>query len=806
MKFSLSWLKDFVDMDVNIHMEADGIGDLLTSLGLEVASIDKRHIPQGIKVARVLTVDKHPNADKLHVCTVDAGEAAPLTIVCGAPNVDAGMLAPLATIGTKFSNGFEIAKAKLRGVESFGMLCSEKELGLSDDHSGLLSLPQDMTVGSELSAYFPDDCIFDVELTPNRGDCLSVLGIAREVSAKLKKSLKNTAFSPVETAGASINDFISVAIDAPEACPRYGGRLVRGVKIGPSPQWIAQRLADAGVRPINNVVDITNYMMLHFGQPMHAFDYNCIGQKKIVVRFAAATTVFTTLDRVQRTLAADDLLICDGEKPVALAGIMGGAGSEISDATTDVFLECAYFSPGQVRKTSKRLGLSSESSYRFERGVDPGNALVWALDNAADMLRRYAGGTIVPGRIDAGALPLKKRVIGLRPSRVNRLLGVSIPIPEIEDTLERLQISCEARGGAGDDALECSVPLYRHDISCEADLIEEVGRFYGYDNIPSAKEARVSLDTALSSTEGRMDAIRSSLAFMGLHEIMTNSLTSEKKNTLVRPDAKPVTLLNPLSPDMAQLRTSMLSAALEVCAYNINRKSLDNRYFEIGRTYESPAGGGTELPRERDMASVLVQGNFLSKAWNNTVGLKTDFYVMKGILDKLAANLGVPALVFTPLSRTAAFESEACSVSGPSIQGSMGKIRADVCAAFDIKDAVYYAELDITDFLTAPAPQPVYKPLPKYPALERDFCFVLSESVGAAAILSEVRPLSGLIEDVTPFDVYRGEKLGKGLKSIAFSVRLRSPERTLVDKEAEDVCGKIVMTMEKKFDAALRST
>jgi phenylalanyl-tRNA synthetase beta chain len=797
MKFSLSWLKDFVDID----LPSQDLGDLLTSLGLEVASIDKRHLPQGIRVARVLTIERHPNADKLHVCTVDAGGASPLTIVCGAPNVAAGMLAPLATIGTKFDNGFTIAAAKLRGVESFGMLCSEKELGLSDDHSGLMPLSPDFVVGKELSEYFPDDSIIEVELTPNRGDCQSVLGIAREVSAKLGKPLKNTAAVPEEAIAGSINDFISVAIDAPADCPRYAGRLVRNVRIGPSPRWMAQRLTDAGVRPINNVVDITNYMMLHFGQPMHAFDYACIGLKKIIVRTAGATTVFSTLDQATRTLVSDDLLICDGEKPVALAGIMGGAGSEISDSTTDVFLECAYFDPGRIRKTSKRLGLSTESSYRFERGVDPDRSLLWALDTAADMLRRFAGGTVVSGRVDVMPRPLKKLAVSLRPSRVKRLLGVAVSKSDIRGTLERLQISCTEDG---DDGLECSIPLFRHDIFCEADLIEETGRFYGYDNIPSATSAQVSLDTVLSATENRMDAIRASCAYLGLNEIMTNSLTSEKKNRCVRPGASPVDILNPLNPDMAQLRTSMLSAMLEVCAYNANRKNLDNRYFDIGRTYETVPG--ERLPRERDMVSVAVQGNFFAKAWNNANGLKSDFYVLKGILDKLASDLGIAGFGFAPLSDLSEFEADACSITGSAISGAMGKIRSDICAAFDIKDPVYYAELDITDFLIAPAPQPVYRQLPKYPALERDFCFVLSDSVSSGSIISEIMPLSPLIENVTTFDVYRGEKLGMGLKSIAFSVRLRSIERTLVDKEAEDVATKIVAAVEKKFKAELRRT
>jgi phenylalanyl-tRNA synthetase beta chain len=555
------------------------------------------------------------------------------------------------------------------------------------------------------------------------------------------------------------------------------------------------------VRPINNVVDITNYMMLHFGQPMHAFDYACIAQKKIIVRFAGATTLFATLDETKRTLSADDLLICDGEKPAALAGIMGGLGSEISDTTSDVFLECAYFDPAGIRKTSKRLGLSTESSYRFERGVDPENALVWALDTAAEMLRLYAGGAVVPGRIDAYPAPVAQKHVKMRPSRVAYLLGATISKQDIAATLSRLQISCR---DVGDDTLECTIPVFRHDITLEADLIEEAGRFYGYDNITSAVHAKVGLTKPPSPVEERTDAVRSSLAFIGLNEIVTNSLTSEKKNLLLRPSATPVAILNPLSPDMTQMRTSMLGSGLEVLAYNINRKSLDNRYFEIGRTYA--AQPGEVLPRERDVLSIVLHGNFFSSSWNNTPGIKNEFYVLKGILDKLAANIGSGSFTYAAAAgREAFFGAQSCSVScGKHITGAMGVVREDVCAAFDIKDPVCYAELDITDFLQAPIGAPAFCPLPKYPALERDFCFVLKETLFSAEISQEIRSLSPLVEDVTPFDVYRGEKLGPGLKSIAFSVRLRSNERTLVDKEAEELCAKIIAIMEKKFGATLR--
>jgi len=797
MKLTLSWLKDFVDIDIPVAE----LGDLLTSLGLEVASINKRQIPQGIKVAKVLEVAEHPNANKLHICKVDAGESELLTIVCGAPNVAAGMMAPLATIGTKFSADFTISRAKLRGVESFGMLCSQKELGLSNDNSGLFALPQDMKIGDELSVYYPDDYLIEVELTPNRGDCQSVLGIAREIAAKVNKQMRNTSLVPQEFAGNPVPDFISVTVDAQQACPRYAGRLVRNVHIGPSPKWMAQRLVDAGVRPINNMVDITNYMMLHFGQPMHAFDFSRIAGKKIIVRKAGEITKFVTLDNIERKLVADDLLICDGSGPVALAGIMGGANSGISDSTTDVFIECAYFDPVQIRKTSKRLGLSTESSYRFERGVDADNALIWALDTAAELLRQCADSQIVPGRIDTQTQSVDKKVIIIRPSRVERLLGVPVTKTGICDILLRLQIACHNKG---DDTIECTVPAFRHDIFCEADLIEEVGRFYGYDNIPAATYAKVSLDAMATTEESRMDTLRSSLAFCGLNEIMTNSLTSEKKNRIVRVNGHTVPLLNPLSPDMAQMRTSMLSAAFDVLAYNINRKNLDNRYFEIGRIYEAQAG--SSQPRERDMLSIVLSGNFFPAAWNNTQGQKSDFYIVKGILGRLAIAMGAGSFIYAPIvdSSTCLENGAAVSLVNNVVTGIVGKIKSDICAAFDIKQPVYCAELDITDLLILPESQTIYKQLPKFPALERDFCFVLPEELTVKTIADTIFAQSPLVRSVEPFDVYRGDKLGAGIKSVAFSVRLLSPDKTLTDADAEEVCAKIIAVLETNFGATLR--
>jgi phenylalanyl-tRNA synthetase beta chain len=506
MRVVYSWLKDFVDIDVPVNELADA----LTSAGLEVASIEQYHIPDGVKVARVIHTEKHPNADRLSVCKVDAGEQEPLTIVCGAPNVRSGMTAALATIGTVLGEDFQIKKSKIRGIESCGMLCSEQELGLSNDHDGIMDLPSDFKVGEPLSTYYKDDAVIEIEITPDRGDCLSILGVAREVSARFGLPLKNIAKKPVETEGLCIEDYISVSIEAADRCPRYCGRLIKGVQIKPSPLWMQRRLTLGGIRPINNVVDVTNYILLQYGQPMHAFDYSSLRQKKIIVKKAGKRLSFSTLDDIERELISEDLLICDGDRPVALAGIMGGAGSEILDSTTDVFLECAFFEQIGIRKTSKRLGLSTDSSYRFERGVDPDNGLIDAIDTAAQLILETAGGQIASGRIDEYPKPFSPRTINIRPSKTSKVLGVKFNSEQIFSILSSLGFKCTVQSP---DQISCVVPLFRHDITIEEDLIEEIGRMYGYDNIVPSETAPVYLNMGLPLTERISDKLREALAF-----------------------------------------------------------------------------------------------------------------------------------------------------------------------------------------------------------------------------------------------------------------------------------------------------
>ncbi len=794
MRVVYSWLKDFVDIDIPVNELAEA----LTSAGLEVASIEQYSIPRGVKVARVLHTEKHPNADRLSVCQVDAGDPQPLTIVCGAPNVRAGMTAALATVGTVLGEGFVIKKSKIRGVESFGMLCSEEELGLSHNNEGIMDLPTDFKVGDELSSYYCDDAVIEIEITPDRGDCLSIIGVAREVSARFGLPLKTTAKIPAETADINIRDFITVEIEAPDRCPRYCGRLIRGVQIGPSPQWMQRRLTLGGIRPINNVVDVTNYILLQYGQPMHAFDYASLKQKKIVVKKSNNKLSFSTLDSIDRELIADDLLICDGDHPVALAGIMGGAGSEIQDITTDVFLECAFFEQIGIRKTSKRLGLSTDSSYRFERGVDPDRGLIDAIDTAAQLIYETAGGQIASGRIDEYPSPFSPRNIIIRPSKASRVLGVTFTSEQILSFLRSLGFSCTVNTP---DQISCVVPLFRHDITFEEDLIEEVGRMYGYDNIPASEIAPVYLNTSLPVTERITDKIRSTLAFFGLQEIVTNSMTSEKLRSLLTPQISPVALLNPLNPEMAQMRTTLAGSILEVLTYNLNRKNLNNHFFEVGKVFEQTQSGAVE----RQVIGILIEGNYWIKSWN-TEALPCNYYILKGIIEAFGAHSGVGEFTFRPISDYGLiWDKEVALVCNGVIKGIAGKVSKRVCEHFDIKSSVYYAELDITSLLQSSLPQPRYRQLPRFPALERDFCFVMADELKSAEITAEIYKVSSLIEEVTPFDLYRGEKLGEGRKSIAFSVKLRSVEKTLTDKEAEGICSAIVSTVQSKFGAQLRT-
>jgi phenylalanyl-tRNA synthetase beta chain len=612
--------------------------------------------------------------------------------------------------------------------------------------------------------------------------------------------LKSFALAPQESGG-DIRENISVKIENPDACPRYLGRLIRGVTIAESPEWLKRRILSCGLRPVNNIVDITNYIMLLFGQPMHAFDYAGISGGKIVVKNAFDGQTFVTLDDVERKLGAGDLLICDGERAVALAGIMGGADSRISPDTRDVFLECAFFNPVGIRKTSRRLDLSSDSSYRFERGVDPAAGLAAAIDTAAELTRRLGGGTIVSGIIDASPVALPARRVCMRPSQAVRILGVDLDKDRIISMLASLGITHD---GEENGAPVFKIPMHRHDISIEADLIEEVGRLYGYDNIPAAQTAMVPMTRQVNPARAAIDTLRKALAFAGLHEAVTNSMTSQKLRDLLSPDTEPVALLNPLNPDMALMRTTLAGGLLGVAAHNLSRKNANNHFFEIGKTFVSR--GPSQLPDERDVAGILLEGSFEPQSWRGP-RRPVDFYILKSLVETAVRHIGGAQAQYSGPECSAAYlDHESAAISFHNgVHGVIGRIRDDICAQFDITPPVYYAQIDFTALLEAPAAAPSYIPLPRFPAVERDFCFVMPEQIQSSVISREIASCSNLVEWVEPFDVYRGEKLGQELKSLAFAVRLRAPDKTLTDADADTVCKQIISVMREKHAAVLRT-
>lgn len=798
MKISYNWLKDIVSLPET--ETAETVAEKLTARGLEVAGIEVQSIPTGVIVGYIKKVERHPQADRLCLCTVDTGKEVPLQIVCGAPNVTEGMKAPLATTGTALTPEFCVKKVKIRGIESYGMLCSERELGISENHEGIMALPDSYETGMPLNAYIPDDYIIEIELTPNRGDCLSILGIAREVAATYKTQIAAIHSHPEESDETHISEYIKVTVKDFHGCPRYMGRLILGVTITDSPDWLKKRLQALGLRPINNVVDITNYILLLFGQPMHAFDYHAIEGKEIVVQRASEGEKFTTLDDIERQLCKDDLLICDAKKAVAIAGVMGGSGSGITENTTDVFLECAFFDPVSIRKTSKRLDLTTDSSYRFERGVDPGQGCEYALDTAAALMKQLACGKVVPGVIDTNKGKIEKKTVRLYPSRASRLLGIPLTEETIIEYLKSLDITyC----GNDNDELIFSIPTYRHDLVQEVDLIEEIGRSYGYDSIPLSSYTTITLHQPVNYYENVTTFVRTTLSSLGFHETITHSMTADKINRRFAPSVESIALINPLNSDFAAMRSSLLPSLLHVTAYNLNRKNTDNHLFEIGKVFGK--NNNSELPWEKEIVGIIIENNYIPKAWNYS-GQKADFYVMKGIIESLTETLGIKFLQYSPIQEQEMtfFDTDSARIESEQIKGTFGKVKDEITALYNIKSSVYYAELDISTLLTHGIKQPLYTPLPKFPAIERDFCFLMDETIQAGTVAREIAALSPLLESFIPFDVYRGKAVEAGKKSITYSAKFRALDRTLTDKDADTISEKIIETAKNRFNAELR--
>lgn len=793
MRASYLWLKDFVDFS----LPPAELANLLTMAGLEVENVEPvGPLLDGIIVGHVLEVRKHPNADKLTLCHVDLGGRS-LEVVCGAPNVAQGQKIAFIEAGNKLPNGMLIEARPVRGVVSNGMICSGKELSLSDDAEGILVLDPNAPLGKPLREVLgPQDWALDLEITINRPDCLSHIGIAREIAAALRKPL-HVPKSKVKESGLPIQSLSSIEILEPEFCPRYSARIIRGMKIAPSPDWMRLRLEAVGLRAINNVVDVTNYVLLEMGHPMHAFDFNRLEGKRISVRCAQAGEKFVTLDEQERTLDDRMLLICDGARGVALAGVMGGLNSEISEDTTDLLLESAYFDPINTRRTSKLLGLSTDSSRRFERGADP-EATIPALDRAAELILQLAGGHVAAGVYDVYPQPITPRAIKLRLKRVEQILGVKVPKREIEKHLNALE--CSFINVPHEKCLEVQVPSFRPDLEREIDLIEEVARLHGYNQIPTAETARVPLAVPYSAKDARRQKLSDILIRLGFTQIKTPSLLAEKEASL--PDYPvPIKLKNPASEDMAYLRNGLLPGLLEVTAHNLHRGTADFRIFDIGRVFRRKDGEYSEW----DAVAGLLTGLHEPGRWDQ-LPQPASFLDLKGLVEEMLMQISLDKFDFFCYDiKYGTGDALGVRRSGQ-FAGFLGQVHPTVAQRFEVEVPVFAFEFRVNALVDEISERLNYRPFPKYPPVQRDLAFVMADDLPAGEVLTKMRTWGGPhLVSCDLFDVYRGTQAGEGKKSVAFRLKFQSLERTLTDAETDSAVQRLIERMAENYDAKLRS-
>jgi len=799
MIISYNWLKEFVDPGLSPQQ----VADRLTMAGLEVESLTCAGCGiEGVIVGRIESIGPHPDAEKLTVCSVDTGSEV-LPIVCGAKNMKPGDKVPLAMVGASLPGGMKIKKAKLRGVTSLGMLCSEKELGMAEQSSGLLILPEDVEVGSDIvRAAGLDDWVMEVNVTPNRSDCLSIYGIARDLAAIVRGTLKAQDVAVKET-GESIKGLINVEVEDARLCPRYAGRLIRGVKAGPSPFWLRRRLQSVGVRSINNIVDVTNYVLMEMGHPLHAFDYGLIEDKKIIVRSAAEGELFTTLDGVERKLSSGMLLICDGKRPVALAGVMGGQNSEVGPATKDVFLEAAYFDPSSIRRTSKSVGLHTEASHRFERGTDP-EGLIAALDRAAKMIEEIAGGKVATGRADEYPTPVVMPDVEVRLAAANNLLGTGLAGAEVLDILQRLQVNVSEKG---EGVYTAKAPTFRPDLTREADMIEEVARIYGFARIKSALPAATILPRTVDPGRGPSAMIKGLLIDSGYSEVVNYSFIDPKDIERLGLDENDIRrslikLRNPLTEEQSVMRTTLIPSLLRNMDWNMSRGVRDIKIFETSKVFISSGPG---LPDEQLRVSGLAVGSRTGGLWDGRDG-KVDFFDVKGIVEDLLDALRVEGTAFKPSEDPFLHPGKSAWVMfGGKEAGFLGQLHPDITAAFDLQADPYVFELNLQELMGLSSANPKYKPLPKYPAVERDVAVIISEDVPAQRVQKTIESMKvDLMEDIRLFDYYAGKPIPEGRKSLAYTIKYRSPNRTLTDDEVNEVHLSVMNALRDKLGAEIR--
>ena len=806
MKISYNWLKQFIKID----LKSDETASLLTDLGLEVEVVSNYQSVRGglvgVLVGHVLTCEKHPDADRLNITTVDLGDGIPVQIVCGASNVEAGQKVPVATIGTKLFDAagieFEIKKGKIRGQESHGMICAEDELGLGTSHDGIMILDENLKAGTPCAKVFniENDEVFEIGLTPNRADAMSHYGVARDLRASLLQ--KNNT---IELITPSVSTFridrrslkIDVDVKDSKLAPRYCGVTLSGLTVKPSPDWLQNRLKSIGLTPKNNIVDVTNYILHDLGQPLHAFDASKINGK-IIVKTVAEGTKFTTLDDVERTLHAEDLMICDEKGPLCIAGVFGGKNSSVTETTSTIFLESAYFNPVSIRKSAKRHALNTDASFRFERGIDI-NITELALKRAALLIKEVAGGEITSDIIDLYPKKMEDFPVFLNFDKTAKLIGQELPKETIKKILAALDIKVTTVSDAG---LGLIIPSYRVDVQREIDVIEEILRVYGYNNINFTKKLNATVSNSARTEDYKVqNIIATQLNSLGFHEMMANSLTSPdyiKLSEMLKEEYN-VTMLNPLSNDLSVMRQSLLFSGLEAVSYNINRKNGDLKLFEFGKTYHKELNGFNE-PKH---LTLLVSGNSSKESWKNPQK-SSDFFLFKGYMNSILERLGISKIQNKPVASDVFAEGLALACGNDTLV-EFGTVKKSILKHFDIKQEVFFADFNWNLILKLIGSKIKFTEIPKYPEVRRDLALLVDQSVAFDSIYNIARQTEkSLLKDINLFDVYEGKNLPEGKKSYAVSFTLQDTSKTLTDEQIDKIMSKLQKNMENELGASLR--
>jgi phenylalanyl-tRNA synthetase beta chain len=790
MRISFRWLQQYL----GVRAPVEEVMQALTMGGIEVERyLDLGYPSKGIVIGKMLEIKKHPSADNLVLCSVDTGAGEPLRIVCGARNMREGDKVPVAVHGARLPNGQTIRRTRIRGEESQGMLCSGAELEWNGDASGILILPEEFPVGE------PFDCLLEVKVTPNRPDCLSVYGIARDLAAIFGKKVSPPTPRFRESLE-RIEEMAKVTVRAKEACPRYAARVVRDVRIQPSPLWLQRALESAGLRPINNVVDVTNYVLLELGHPLHAFDLDKIASHHVIVRKAKDGEVIETLDGSQLKLTSADLLITDPAKPIALAGIMGGQNTEVSDSTINVLIECAYFDPVTIRRTSKRLDKQTDSSYRFERGTDRENLLL-PLNRATQLIAELAGGQVAKGSIDVAQTlhPRDPIVVNIR--RVNKVLGLDLSGSEIADKLVRLGFEIRS---SDREQMRVAVPSYRVDVEEEIDLIEEVARIYGYDKIPETLPYAPARPREVSTREQVETALRNLLVSVGFCEVINYSFVGKDQvSSLGLPVEECITVLNPLSQEQSIMRGSLLPGIISSVQFNLNHGVSDIRIFEIGSTYARAEG---ETKSREDLWLAVCMCGALLDHWSMP-RRECDFYDIKGIAERISQQFGIAKYSIEPANdvhylhpgRSARFVLDGVTMC------HFGELNPVLQAKLDLRERIYLLEMNVEQALPLMDLSRTFKEIPRFPSVVRDLAIIVDEAVSAGDIERAIyEAAKGALEDLRLFDLYKGEQVPQGKKSLAYSLTYRATDRTLTDDEVNHCQEAVVRCLQEKFGATLR--